>query len=226
LIEHKENYRLGVPYFDEQGKLLKVVEKPEKPPNHYGVPGLYFFNQHVFEAFEGESAIKPSARGELEITELYSFLIDHNYRVETAEVEGRWLDPGKFTDMLDANAYLLDLNTQTQVEGEVDKNSRLTGKVRVGADTRIVNSTIIGPVDIGPACLIQDSTIGPSVAIQANCKLEGTRVENSVLMADSTMININRQIRDSYIGKNTEIWEEKQDSVSLFIGDHCQVRLT
>jgi glucose-1-phosphate thymidylyltransferase len=145
LIVHEENYRLGVPYFDESGKLVKVVEKPQHPPNQFGIPGLYFFNSHVFEAFTGPDAIQPSSRGEYEITELYSYMIDHNYRVETEEVDGRWMDPGKFDDMLEANAYVLDLAQNNTIEGEVDQHSQILNAVTIGKGARVVNSPGYGP---------------------------------------------------------------------------------
>jgi glucose-1-phosphate thymidylyltransferase len=226
ITEHKENFRLGVPYFDESGKLVKVVEKPKNPPNQYGVPGLYFFNRRAFEAFSGPGAIKPSARGELEITDLYSYLIDRGFRVETEEVEGKWLDPGKFDDMLEANAYLLSLRHKTQIEGEVDGNSTVEGVVRIGKGARVINSRIIGPADIAPEVIIQDATIGPNVAIDHHSKVERAVIKNSVVMQDATIFEVNRVITDSLIGKSTEVFEERQDSVSLFIGDHCRVRLT
>jgi glucose-1-phosphate thymidylyltransferase len=226
MVEHKENYRLGVPYFDETGRLIKVVEKPKNPPNPYGVPGLYFFNQHVFEAFTGQDAIKPSARGELEITDLYSYLISKGYRVDAEEVEGRWMDPGKFDDMLEANAYLLGLRKDTMVDGEIDTESTLTGVVRIGAGARIINSVVIGPVDIAENTVVQDSRIGPSVSIADHCKIEATVIENSVIMGESTILSVTKGISNSLIGKSTEIWEESEEQVSLFIGDHYRVKLT
>lgn len=226
IVQHSENYRLGVPFFDEAGKLIKVVEKPTAPPNNFGVPGLYFFNHHVFEAFEGSDRIKPSARGELEITDLYTYLLTHGYRVETEEVEGRWMDPGKFTDMLDANAYLLDLKQEPQITGEVDKLTSIEGTVVIEKGARIVNSKIVGPAAIGAGCLIEDSELGPHVSIDSHCKLEEVKIKNSIVMQDTTLLNIKTPIIDSLIGKNTEVWENHQNSVSLFIGDHCKVRLT
>jgi glucose-1-phosphate thymidylyltransferase len=225
LVTHEENFRLGVPYFDEQGKLVKVVEKPENPPNQYGIPGLYFFNHHVFEAFEGDEAIKPSERGEYEITELYTYLIDHGYRVETEEVEGRWMDPGKFDDMLEANSYMLDLMKKTLDEGEVDRHSQVLGNVSLGKGTRITNSRIIGPVSIGEHCQIQDCIIGPHVSIQANTKLENVTVEDSIIMADSTLVDLEAPLITSMIGKNSEVFG-KTGAVSLFVGDHCRVKLS
>lgn len=226
LVTHKENYRLGVPFFDDTGRLVEVVEKPEKPPNQYGIPGLYMFNKHVFEAFSGPDAIQPSPRGELEITALYTYLLKHGYRVETEEVEGRWMDPGKFTDMLDANAHMLALTPQSQIEGEVDQATQIQGKVTIAKGARVRRCQIFGPAAIGPETIVEDSVVGPDVSIDTHCKLEAVTIKNSIVMQDSTLLNINRVIVDSMVGKNTEIWEEKQETVSLFIGDHCKVRLT
>ena len=153
IIEHPDNKRLGVPFFDENGKLIKVVEKPDNPPNKYGVPGLYFFKSIVFEAFYGEDAVVPSQRGELEIPDLYTYLINHNYKVETAQLEGIWADPGKFDDSLDANRLLLDSRIKTQILGEVDEATKIDGEVEIGSDTKIINSTLVGPISIGNNCI-------------------------------------------------------------------------
>jgi glucose-1-phosphate thymidylyltransferase len=226
IVEHEENYRLGVPYFDSEGKLQKVVEKPQNPPHKFAVPGLYFFTSKVFEAFEGDHQVKPSARGEYEITDLYTYLLDQGYRVLTEEIDGRWMDPGKFTDMLDANAYLLDEKKESLTLGDVDVGSVLEGVVEVGEGTRIRRSTIFGPVSIGSNCLIEDSIVGPHVSIDSGCKLEQVTVKDSVVMRDSSLMAVDKPLTHSFIGKNTEVWEERNESVTLFIGDHCKVRLT
>lgn len=226
MVEHPENYRLGVPYFDTEGKLEKVVEKPENPPNKYGVPGLYFFNHNVFNAFRGENAISPSARGELEITDLYTYLLNHNYRVEAEEVDGRWMDPGKFDDMLEANAFMLDQMQDSDVDGEVDDYSAIHGKVKVGTGSSVVSSQITGPVSIGKNCKIVDSTISAHVAIADNCELQGVTISNSVIMEDTKLENIGRPIVETMIGRQTRVWEDKHDTVSLFIGDYGNVRLS
>ena len=85
------------------------------------MPGLYFFNHHVFEAFKGKNTIKPSTRGEYEITDLYNYLIENGYRVETKEIKGEWLDPGKFDDSLDANRLMLERNCKAE-EDIIQKN--------------------------------------------------------------------------------------------------------
>lgn len=226
MVEHEENFRMGVPFFDEEGNLLKVIEKPERPPNNFGVPGLYFFSSNVFKAFRGKDAIKPSARGELEVTELYSYLLSHGYQVETEQVDGRWMDPGKFDDMLEANQVMLETEVKNQNLGKIDRHTSIEGQVDIGKATRVKNSQITGPVSIAAGCLIEDCQIGPNVSIAYNCKLQSVKISNSIILQDTTLFDLKRPLVDSMIGKNSEIYEDQQDSVSLFIGDHCKVRLT
>lgn len=226
MVEHEENYRLGVPFFDENGVFNRYVEKPENPPNKYGIPGLYMFSSNVFGAFSGNDAIKPSARGELEVGDLYNWLIDHNYSVEAEELEGNWMDPGKFDDMLAANAFMLDQAQDSKVEGEVDDFTKISGKVTVGKGSTITSSEITGPVAIADNVHITDAKIGPHVSIDKDCHIEGVTMTNSVVMEGTKVENVATPLTDSLIGKNTHVWEEKEESVSLFIGDHCNVRLT
>ena len=67
MVHHAENWRLGVPYFDKKGRLVKYVEKPKKPPHDFAIPGIYFFDKNVFKCFRGKDKIKLSPRGEHEI---------------------------------------------------------------------------------------------------------------------------------------------------------------
>lgn len=226
MVKHPENHRLGVPYFDNDGRLIKVVEKPSNPPNKFGVPGLYFFTHHVFKAFNPHDGIKPSARGELEAPDLYSYLITHGYKVEAEEVDGRWLDPGKFDDMLEANRFMLDLASPDRIEAEVDQKSEIKGKVEMGEGSVIRGSKIVGPVVIGQGVEVNNAKLGPYVTIEDNCEVNGATLVNTVLMTGTKINHVDRVIKDSYIGRSTNVWEEKDESVSLFIGDHCQVRLT
>src|SRR3989344_8730034 len=119
MVHHRENTRLGVPYFDKDGHLVKYVEKPENPPHDFAIPGLYFFSQVVFDCFK-KDPIKPSQRGEYEISAPYQWLIDHGKKVDVLEYKGKWLDPGKIDDWLSANEYLLE----HKLQGEGGKEKR------------------------------------------------------------------------------------------------------
>jgi glucose-1-phosphate thymidylyltransferase len=225
MIEHEENYRLGVPFFDDQGKFIRYVEKPQNPPNKFGCPGLYMFSSKVFGAFRGDDAITPSDRGELEVGDLYNWLIDHNLQVITEELEGKWMDPGKFDDMLEANASMLDLMEDSKVNAVVDNYSSIHGKVQVGQGSKIISSQINGPVIIGDNCTIEDCTISAHVSISNNCQLKGINIQDSVVMAGTDLENISSPIHYSLIGRQTRIYEEKDDQVSFFVGDNCSIKL-
>lgn len=204
VVEHQENFRLGVPYF-KNDKLEKIVEKPENPPNKYGVPGLYFFTQKVFNAFSGKDQIRPSARGEYEIVDLYNYLLKKQYNVEVSEVEGEWLDPGKFDDSLEANRLLLDLNTKQYIKGEVDKTSKISGRVAIGKKSKITNSQVVGPVSIGENVHIENSFIGPYTSIADNCEIRSAAIEYSILMESVDITNVPVRIEGSMVGKDATL---------------------
>jgi len=229
VIEHEENYRLGVPFFDKKGKLIEVVEKPKIPPNRYGIPGLYMFSSKVFKAFKGKGAIKPSARGELEITELYNYMLKNDYKVEVAELEGEWRDPGKFDDSLEANKLMLDNRVKTNIKGKVDKDTKITGEVEIGKDSRIVNSQIFGPVSIGENVHIRNSYIGPYSSIADDCEIVNASIEYSILMKDIHIVDVKGKIEASIIGKHTEIRTPKTKTrspiYSFTVADHCIIEL-
>ena len=227
VIKHEENYRLGVPFMDDQGKLIKVVEKPEKPPNKFGVPGIYMFNHHVFEAFSGKDAIKPSPRGELEITDLYNYLLKKNYQVDIAELKGEWRDPGKFDDSLEANRLMLETRIKTSLKGQVDKDTKITGKVEMGKGSVVVDSQIVGPASIGENVEIRGSHIGPYASIGDDCKIVRSQVEDSILMENIHLIDVKKKITASLIGKHTYITSDKAktSSYSFTVADHCKIEL-
>ncbi|HEY9877258.1 MAG TPA: glucose-1-phosphate thymidylyltransferase, partial [Leptolyngbyaceae cyanobacterium] len=152
----------GVAQVNENGQVAGLVEKPKVPPSDLALVGVYFFSPTIHDAI---SRIQPSTRGELEITDAIQTLIDHGKRVEARQLSGWWLDTGKKDDLLEANRIILDNCSITESEGEVDTNSRVTGRVKVGAGSRIINCTIRGPVIIGENCHIENCFIGPYSSI-------------------------------------------------------------
>ncbi|KKS93187.1 MAG: Glucose-1-phosphate thymidyltransferase [Candidatus Collierbacteria bacterium GW2011_GWC2_43_12] len=205
LVHHPENTRLGVPYFDEEGHLVKYVEKPENPPHDYAVPGLYFFDNIIFKCFKGKDKIVPSARGEMEIASAYQWLIDHKYQVDTLEIEGAWLDPGKVQDWLEANLFLLDLNTKTKINSNLDKTVRIHGRVTIGKNCNITNSHLKGPLNIGDNVTITNSTVGPFTSVYHNCMIIDSTITDSVLMESVIIDKVRKNIENSIIGPNTNI---------------------
>lgn len=226
-VKHTENWRLGVPLFSKDGRLKKYIEKPSKPPNNYAIPGLYFFDSKVFGCFEGKDKIKPSSRGEYEISAPFDWLIEKGFRVDVRDYTGKWLDPGKFDDWIEANQVLLDLNTDDKVESKLDSKSTIQGRVSIGKGCTISNSQIRGPVVIGNEVIIKNSYIGPFTSISDGCVIENGSVENSVIMSGVKIHNVKQPIDNSLIGTEAEIADINghTNCLELFVGEKSQIRL-
>jgi glucose-1-phosphate thymidylyltransferase len=227
MMQVKDNRRLGVPFFDDKGNFKEYVEKPENPPNNFGIPGLYFFDSQVFEAFRGADAIAPSARGELEVGSLYNWLMAHEFKVDAKEYTGKWLDPGKYDDWLESNQYILDKQVTENIQTELDESVSLENRVEIGKNCDIFNTRIRGPVRIANGVTIHDSYIGPFTAIAEGCKIEGAHVENSVLMPGVSISNVSKNIDTSLIGVDSEISGNPSSHapMKLFIGEKCHVEV-
>lgn len=221
LLAHVPNAReFGVAEIVE-GRVVHLIEKPENPPSDLALVGVYMFDSNVFEAV---NAIKPSARGELEITDAIQYLIDKGYRVESHVITGWWKDTGKLEDMLEANRLVLDL-IQTDIQGEVDASSQIEGRVSIGKGSKIIGSCVRGPAIIGDDCVIENSFVGPYTSINDRSILRASEVEHSIILEDSQVINIGSRMADSLIGKNVRISRNARTPAAyrLMLGDNSEV---
>ena len=213
-------HRFGIASLDANGHVVELVEKPADPPSDLALVGVYLFDQEIHEAVR---AIEPSARGELEITDAIQWLITNGRRVRTELLTGWWIDTGKLTPLLEANRLLLE-KIETRIDGKVDADSSVDGRVIVADGAEVVNSTIRGPVAIGKDTRIVDSFIGPFSAIGDGCEVVNSEIEHSVVMNHSKVLQIPR-LEDSLIGHEAVIERtaKRPRALRLMVGDHCQI---
>jgi len=227
LVEVDDPSRFGQALI-RRGKVVKTVEKPAKSISKWAISGIYFLDHHCFEAFKGKDAIKPSSRGELEIPDIFQYLIDHQCVVTAENVTGWWKDTGKMEDLLEANRLVLDNFKEKSVNGKVDGRSSLTSGVRTEKGSRIINSIIRGPVIIGQNVVIRNSYVGPYTSIYHRCLIEDSQIENSILLEGAKVIGVKERIDSSLIGKEAEVKtnEKVPRGLRFLVGDHSRVSLT
>jgi glucose-1-phosphate thymidylyltransferase len=213
----------GVAVLDKKGRITRLIEKPKKPPSNLALVGIYFFSPKIHEAI---ARIKPSARGELEITDAIQELMNMKGLVKGHKLEGWWLDTGKKDDFLAANTTVLDDYVKRDLCGECDPQSQVTGRVRLGTKARVVNSIIRGPAVIGEEAEIIDSFIGPYTTIGPRTRIIHSVVEHSVVLNDCHIENIPR-LEDSLIGRESRITQGKNRSqaLRLMVGDNAVVEV-
>ena len=224
LCEVENPTAFGVAKVDDQGKVLQLIEKPQNPPSNLALVGVYLFSPEIHHAIAN---IKPSARGELEITDAIQYLIDIQKNVDSFQLKGWWLDTGKKDDLLAANQIILDSRLDLTIEGEIDAPSKISGRVHIGAGTKIINSIIRGPVTIGNNCHIENCFIGPYSSIANEATLIDADIEHSVILQGAKVVNIHQRIVDSLIGERAQLKPAPQRPKALrfMIGDDSQIEL-
>jgi glucose-1-phosphate thymidylyltransferase len=215
--------QFGVAELDGDGRLRRLVEKPEHPPSNLALVGVYAFGPAVHDAV---AAIRPSRRGELEITEALQWMLDHGRRVLGERLDGWWLDCGKKNDLLEANRVVLDAWAQAGIAGEVDGGSQIFGRVRIDAGAQVRRTTIRGPAVIGAGSVIEDSFVGPFSSVGERCVIRASSLEHSVLL-DGVLLEGVERMEDSVLGRNAQVRLAggNRQALRLMVGDDAEVLL-
>ncbi len=223
LAEVPNPQQFGVAELTDDGRVKRLVEKPKEPRSNLALVGVYMFDATIFESVR---RIKPSPRGELEITDAIQDLVDRGLSVKPHIVQGWWKDTGKLEDMLEANRIVLD----TLDAGLPPKlpGSSIEGRVVIGEGAEIVDSVVRGPVILGAGARVEHAFIGPYTSIGDRCRIERCEIENSIVLADSEIRDIPLRIDGSLIGRNVKIVKTdfKPKAYRFMVGDNSEVGVT
>ncbi len=223
LKEVSDPRAFGVAKLDEKGNIVELVEKPKNPPSNLALVGVYLFSSKIHDAID---SIKPSWRGELEITDAIQALIEKGAKVQGEILNSWWLDTGKKDDFLAANTTVLDEYTVRKISGDVDEKSTIEGRVHIEKGAKITNSTIRGPVIIGKNATVENSFIGPFSSIGDESQIIDSVIEHVVILENSEVRGVVR-LEDSLIGRNAKVTKSNnlRGALRLMIGDHSQVEI-
>jgi glucose-1-phosphate thymidylyltransferase len=197
-VPDPEHY--GVAELNGEGQVARLVEKPPEPSTNLALVGVYMFTPAIFDAAR---SIEPSGRGELEITDAIQALVDRGMRVDPHIVHGWWKDTGQVQDMLEANRLILD-DLDPRIDGEL-VDSRVEGRVVVEEGALLERTTVRGPAIIGRGTRLIDAYIGPYTALGESVSIERAELEHSIVLAGSSISDLEHRIEASLIGRDVRI---------------------
>jgi glucose-1-phosphate thymidylyltransferase len=212
-----ENY--GVAELDD-GKVVRLVEKPPEPATDLALVGVYMFTPCVHDAAR---SIRPSGRGELEITDAIQHLVDSGMRVEPHVVRGWWKDTGRLEDMLAANRLVLE-TIEGRIAGELI-STQVDGRVVIEPGARLERSAVRGPAIIGAGAQLTDCYVGPYTAIGEGCVIENAEVEHSILLTGSSVRDLAGRMESSLLGRNVRIGRDHRQprAYRFLVGDNSEI---
>jgi len=183
----------------EGGRVKRLVEKPDVPPSHLAIVGVYFLSDGgpLFDALDELVRRDLRTRGEYQLTDALQLVIDHGHELRTFPVEG-WYDCGKTETLLETNRQLLELS---------------------GGAPTVPGSVVLPPVAIEPGAEIVNSVIGPHVSIATGAQVKNCVVRNSIINPNARVEDI--LLEESLVGENSVAQGVFQ---SLNVGDSSEVR--
>lgn len=207
----------GIAALNADGSIDRLVEKPKDPPSNLALVGVYLFDATIAEAV---ASIKPSSRGELEITDAIQYLVDSGRLVQASVVQGWWKDTGRKMDLLHANELLL-ADLPTEVEGEL-VDTQVRGPIQVGTGSRLIDCTVTGPAVIGSNAHLTRTTIGPNTAIGDNTRIVDAVVEGSIIMDGSEVHGW--RLRESLLGRHARLHGSAPNRfVEMTLGERSEI---
>jgi glucose-1-phosphate thymidylyltransferase len=206
----------------KDGKIIKIMEKPENPPTNLAVTGIYFLTPKIFEII---ARLKPSCRNEYEITDALDMLLREGHKITYDTITDYWKDTGTPEDIINANKEIIK-NMKPYFRGEKEENVSITGNVIVGSGTKIKkNCKIFGPVIIGDNCILEEDTIiGPNTSIGNNSRISKSDIQDSIIMENCEIMTY-LKIRNSIISSNSKIYRAEDEEKVLLLGEGTNIKI-
>lgn len=222
LTQVSDPRQFGVAELDQDGRVVGLEEKPREPKSDLALVGVYLFTPAIHDAV---AELKPSWRGELEITDAIQWLIDAGHDVDPSVISGYWKDTGNVADMLEVNRLVLE-SLEPRIDGAVE-DCEIIGRVVVEAGASVRGSRIVGPVVVGAGAVVDGSYVGPFTSIGADCVVSGSEIEYSIMLSRSSVEGV-RRIEASLIGHDVEITPapDTPKAHRLVLGDHSRVQIS
>ena len=206
----------------QNNKIVSIEEKPNNPKSNFAVTGIYLYDSNIFNAV---NSIKPSERGELEISDAHQYLLEKGFHISYSEITGWWKDTGKPSDLLEANRLVLDNIDDSRNSKLI--NTQVVGKISIGKNVRISNSKLDGPIIINDDSIIENAHITHHTAIGKRCEIINSKVGYSIIMSESKIRNVKDEITNSLLGTDVRIiGNHVSPSAHRFIlGDQSRVEI-
>ncbi|MBI3304793.1 glucose-1-phosphate thymidylyltransferase [Candidatus Parcubacteria bacterium] len=226
-VKVKDPQRFGVPEFASDGTLRRIIEKPENPASDLAQAGIYLYRPDVWPVLDD---LRPSRRGEYEISDFNTMLIERGFKAGYSVITGWWKDTGLPQDLLEGNQLVMSDPAAfvSEILGQVDNQATVQGRVRIGTGSYIKGTSFVrGPVLIGENSVIEDSYIGPFTAIGDNVQTKGAELDHSIVLNDAR-IETPVRIVDSILGRNCILQSHQATRPSghkLVVGDYSSVEL-
>lgn len=208
-------------------RIVSIVEKPSEPRSDLALIGIYLFTPRIHSVI---AALRPSARGELEITEAIWNLHREGGAVRVQRVDGWWKDTGRPRDLLEANEKVLRSAPAAFFErkGSVDPGAEIVGAVGLAEGSRVGRGCRIeGPAVLGRDVVLErGARVGPATAIGDRSRLAGVDVAGSILLEGATLEG-GFVLRESIVGRDAVLEGDPANRTELrcILGDAARVRL-
>ena len=200
--EVEDYQRYGVILTDEEGHMVRIVEKPSEPISKLANIGLHYIKDWrlLFAGVRHTLDAGPGPSGEFYLTDAFQYMVDHGSKIQVAPVAG-WYDCGEPQTLIETNRHLL-----------------LAGRSGVADSATVEGSTLNDPVRVEEGAVVRNSVLGPNVTVEAGAQVEDSTVADTILGSGCTVIGAT--LHDSLVGSESRVTAYRG---CLSIGDHSEV---